>query len=245
MNTSASQKQQFYEKDGFITFLFISAVLVILLGLGLTVVDWMPTNDDWKNPGIRGDFWGGHIGAFANLAAFIVLVAATLLQRKELMEARIINQAIAKETENQATALSSQIIISQTNQTYTNFFQLLTFVEAAESRMIYDDQRGRMFITSLASRLEKVSQDSVTHRENFQNLVHFISLTASLEKMLINAPNGDKTLRHIFNSKFNDRYLDDLWIIFNWYNFADHNLQELAPDIWTILQNRNRKLNSV
>ena len=73
------------------------AVGFILLGGGLTCYDLQQTvgqiqavpENAWQNPGIRGDFWGGHFAATSGMAGTLFFFAALLLQHKELKLQRI------------------------------------------------------------------------------------------------------------------------------------------------------------
>ena len=241
--TKETTNLPFFERDGFITFLFVLSGAVIFLGFGLAYLDWNPSDNQWENPGVKGDYWGGHIGAVANLAAFIVLVAATLLQRKELIESRMINTEIAAEAKNQADALSMQIKNSVHSQNVTSFFQLLTFVENGEQALTSASGKstGRKYISVLAEVIVNSNQDN-NFRTSFERLEQFICWIEVLLKLTEEEFEKNSLPAKIFSSKFNSEYLLDLYQILNFYSQDPVNLKKLAPNLWDLVERNERAL---
>ena len=103
-------------------FLLIGVVVVIVAAVVLVWMDW-PSNGDWPEAGVRGDFWGGHISPAASLVAALLFVIAILLQyqelklqREELAATRKEMAAARKVHEQQAEALNLQAICSNVRQ---------------------------------------------------------------------------------------------------------------------------------
>ena len=99
-------------------YLLIGAVGVMVAAIVTAIVlvwlDW-PSNGDWAEAGVRGDFWGGHISPAASLVAALLFVIAILLQyqelklqREELAATRQEMAAARKVHERQAEALNLQ-----------------------------------------------------------------------------------------------------------------------------------------
>jgi len=98
-----------------------AVVVFILLN---TYCDWRraeeiahsTTQPAWALRGVMGDFWGGHLGAAAGLAGFLLMFAAFLLQGRELklqrQELRLQREEYARgieESERQTKALNAQL----------------------------------------------------------------------------------------------------------------------------------------
>jgi hypothetical protein len=83
----------------------------IFLGIvGLAAYDWWATtgHPDWESPGIRGDFFGGHLAAAAGIAGTVLFFGALMLQRRELQLQRRELEQGRKVAESQAQALRAQ-----------------------------------------------------------------------------------------------------------------------------------------
>ncbi len=102
--------------------LCLGALLLIVAGVWFMSREWAQTSGhpDWANPGIRGDFFGGHFAATSGLAGVFLLLAAVLIQRNELslqrfelIKAREISQQQAEALERQTKELELQNRLSQ------------------------------------------------------------------------------------------------------------------------------------
>jgi hypothetical protein len=94
---------------------------IVMLGLAVTVYDanatWKAQGSRWdSDPGIRGDFWGGHLAAASGLAGAVLMFGALGLQRYELSLQREdlkVQQTEFKkareEAERQANAMEGQL----------------------------------------------------------------------------------------------------------------------------------------
>lgn len=60
-----------------------AAGFLVLLGVGSAGLSFY-MHDTWGDRGTAGDFFGGHLSGFGNLASFFVVFAALLLQTREL-----------------------------------------------------------------------------------------------------------------------------------------------------------------
>lgn len=233
---------RFFEKDSFISALFGISVLVIVFGFAVAWIDWNGGHADWQNPGIKGDYWGGHIGSVANLAAFIILVAATLLQRKELMESRFANQKIAEESENQARALEKQIEISRSTQSHSNFFQLLSFLDNSEKAVSNKTDSGvvtgRFFVRQCAERVTQKQSDQDFFRSRFYEMAQFFSWIQTVWASIENSGHEKDYFSSIFFGKFDETYLRDIKAIMDYYNMPNYNLQTIAPKLYDKLLHR-------
>lgn len=76
----------------------------------MTIYDLCDTDavSEWSNPGIRGDFWGGHAGLTFGAVSAILLFAAVVLQwhelkeqRKELVQSRLVAESQMQEFRHQ------------------------------------------------------------------------------------------------------------------------------------------------
>lgn len=92
---------------GFVIF----AGILLLAGIALTIYDGSETSThiDWESPGIRGDFYGGHLAAASALAGTLLLFSAVLMQRNELKLQRIELSESRKVAAEQARALERQV----------------------------------------------------------------------------------------------------------------------------------------
>lgn len=76
----------------------------------MTIYNYCDTDavGEWSNPGIRGDFWGGHAGLTFGAVSAILLFAAVVLQwhelkeqRKELVQSRLVAESQMQEFQRQ------------------------------------------------------------------------------------------------------------------------------------------------
>lgn len=89
--------------------LWIPAGLVMIGIAWLLVSGYLTYNGEgWNNPGVRGDWIGGHLSAFAGLAGMALMYVAVTMQGRELQLQRYELVQSRKVAEAQANALSSQ-----------------------------------------------------------------------------------------------------------------------------------------
>lgn len=88
----------------------VAAILFTALGPAAAVFTWSTVEgtNAAEARGQAGDFLGGHIAAFANLASFCVVFAALLLQRRELAMQRQAIELQVDEMTEQRLALEGQ-----------------------------------------------------------------------------------------------------------------------------------------
>ncbi|MFH1749270.1 MAG: hypothetical protein ABIG44_19740 [Planctomycetota bacterium] len=88
----------------------VVALVVLAAAAGITVYDWYTTSkhSGWADPGIRGDFLGGHLGPAAAMAGTVLFFAALLLQGRELQLQRHELKQGREVAEAQAEALRAQ-----------------------------------------------------------------------------------------------------------------------------------------
>lgn len=89
------------------TRMFRGAVLLIAVGFAILLIDgWVAA--DWNERGVRGDYLGGHLAAFAGLASFMIVTAALWLQSEELKQQRLEIEESREVAQEQAKALNAQ-----------------------------------------------------------------------------------------------------------------------------------------
>lgn len=116
MNMSDNHKEQ---GNWNIRICVICAIVLLVCGIALTLYDFSETSShsDWNNPGIRGDFYGGHLSAASALAGTLLLFSAVLMQSKELKLQRIELSESRKVATEQARALEEQVEVLQKQNT--------------------------------------------------------------------------------------------------------------------------------
>lgn len=128
--------------------LLLIGVTVVFAGTVVFVwVDW-PSNGNWAEAGVRGDFWGGHISPAASLVAALLFVIAILLQyqelklqrqelaatRQEMAAARKVHERQAEALNLQADMLKRQAAASERSAIVSNIIEVIRFRADLEMR---------------------------------------------------------------------------------------------------------------
>lgn len=130
-----------------IWFLLIGVAVVFAAAVVFVWVDW-PSNGDWAEAGVRGDFWGGHISPAASLVAALLFVIAILLQyqelklqrqeltatRQEMAAARKVHERQAEALNLQADLLKRQAAASERSAIISNIIEVIRFRADLEIR---------------------------------------------------------------------------------------------------------------
>lgn len=148
------------------------AVVLVVAGIGLLVFDLVQTKNstDWGSPGIRGDFYGGHLAAASGLAGTLLFFAALLLQARELgfqreqLGLQLDEFKQSREAAEQQTMMLGQqtgVLRQQTSELRTQNANLKRQIGLTESK---DEIQLIMSIANEVKQIER-EVDSDPHRD--------------------------------------------------------------------------------
>lgn len=196
----------------------IFAGILLLAGIALTFYDFSETSThiDWESPGIRGDFYGGHLAAASALAGTLLLFSAVLMQRNELKLQRIELSESRKVAAEQARALEEQVEVLQKQNTIVrrrNDFELIIFLIGKTKNYSNDTEAKALCRLTLARIVDCASSD----QNMAYNLLEVFVLTvrgvvldksyieAELEQAVYNyAPELEESTQNIYKRKWLD-----------------------------------------
>ena len=152
------------------------AIAILAVTVGVARVDYTETatGDSWTNPGIRGDFWGGHFAAGGALAGTLLLFAAVLmqraelrlqreelrLQREEMAKARIVAKQQAEALEEQRKELQLQNALARRRDSMQLIIALADKVNAAW-RLVYSKEGTPGMVKKMSNQLQRVAMTKV------------------------------------------------------------------------------------
>lgn len=112
----------------------VLGILVLIGGIIFTFFFELQATTKWDERALRGDFWGGHIGAISSIAGSFLFFAAILFQARELhlqrdqlrLQRKEMKQAMGI-YQKQAAQLEEQTRISRHDSIFSQVMELVTF----------------------------------------------------------------------------------------------------------------------
>jgi hypothetical protein len=186
--------------------------------------------EDWATRGQAGDFFGGHLGSFANLGAFVLLLATTFiqkselaLQRSELELSRQANETLAFEAKEQSKIAQHQLQISR-REYYDHFFSnLLEQSRQIEKNISFGGTYGSRALSTLSSKL-KFYPNVDTSEVNWNDMTQHLTCIYEILKFIDTKPEWQENHLLLLRVYYPANYFDSLTSIIS--NSGNHGIPE-------------------